>query len=73
MGGHNLPSLVEIGLSWLTKLGKGQSLASLAVVAALLLLSEAVEAMDVTFNQIQGSYVSQKSTFHECTDPVFMS
>ena len=34
-GGHNLPPLVEIGLRWLPKLGKDQSLASLAAVAAL--------------------------------------
>ena len=34
-GGHNLFPLVEIGLRWLPKLGKDQSLASLAAVAAL--------------------------------------
>ena len=33
--GYNLPPLVEIELRWLPKLGKDQSLASLAAVAAL--------------------------------------
>ncbi len=37
-----------------------------------LLLLEAVEAMDVTFNQIQGS-ISQMSASHEYTDSVFMT
>ena len=37
-----------------------------------LLLLEAVETMDVTFNQIQGS-LSQMSASHKCTNTVFMT
>ena len=38
-----------------------------------LFLLEAVEAMNVTFNQTNPRVISQMSASHECTDIVFMT